>query len=573
LEQDLAAAKRDVETRTALAAKASDDDAKVKQAAESGAVELQKSLQQERARAEQLEKALAASKRDVKTQTALAAKASDDAAKVKQAAETGTVELQKSLQQEREHAERLEKDLATAKRDVETQTAQAAKAGDDAANVKQAAESGAVELQKSLQQERERAERLEKDLAAARRDVETQTALAAKANDNASQLKQAAVNTSAELKQSLQKEHDRADALAQDLSTTRTKIYAYEAQAGKASDQAVDLKRAEGTAAELRKSLQQERERAARLEQDLAAARRDVDTQTALAAKANDNAAKVKQATESGAVELQKSLQQERARAERLEEDLAAARRNVETQTVLAAKASDNACQLKQVAQNSSAELKPSMQTEHDRAEALAPDLSMVRTAIYAFQVQARKTSDLAAGFKPAAESSAAELGKSLQQERERAARLERELASERSKKDASAAPAVATAGQVTRDKKLEAGAAKPVLADQVTAAEARGTAEPNPGDSAEVARLVARANVLLGQGDISSARIVLERAADGGSAQASFMLAETYDPLVLPKWGTYGTRGDARRARDLYAKAQAGGIKEAKERFDALRR
>src|SRR6185437_5492489 len=463
----------------------------------------------------------AASKRDVKTQTALAAKASDDAAKVKQAAETGTVELQKSLQQEREHAERLEKDLATAKRDVETQTAQAAKAGDDAANVKQAAESGAVEPQKSLQQERERAERLEKDLAAARRDVETQTALAAKANDNASQLKQAAVNTSAELKQSLQKEHDRADALAQDLSTTRTKIYAYEAQAGKASDQAVDLKRAEGTAAELRKSLQQERERAARLEQDMAAARRDVDTQTALAAKANDNAAKVKQATESGAVELQKSLQQERARAERLEEDLAAARRNVETQTVLAAKASDNACQLKQVAQNSSAELKPSMQTEHDRAEALAPDLSMVRTAIYAFQVQARKTSDLVAGFKPAAESSAAELGKSLQQG------LERELASERSKKDASAAPAVATAGQVTRDKKLEAGAAKPVLADQVTAVEARGTVEPNPGDSAEVARLVARANVLLGQGDISSARIVLERAADGGSAQASFMLAE----------------------------------------------
>jgi TPR repeat protein len=78
---------------------------------------------------------------------------------------------------------------------------------------------------------------------------------------------------------------------------------------------------------------------------------------------------------------------------------------------------------------------------------------------------------------------------------------------------------------------------------------------------------------MLLGQGDIGSARIVLERAADTGSAQASFALAETYDPLVLPKWGTYGTRGDASKAQTLYAKAQAGGIKEAKERFEALRR
>jgi hypothetical protein len=57
------------------------------------------------------------------------------------------------------------------------------------------------------------------------------------------------------------------------------------------------------------------------------------------------------------------------------------------------------------------------------------------------------------------------------------------------------------------------------------------------------------------------------------GDAQASFALAETYDPLILAKWGTYGTRGDAKRALDLYAKALAGGIKEAMERSDALRR
>jgi len=34
---------------------------------------------------------------------------------------------------------------------------------------------------------------------------------------------------------------------------------------------------------------------------------------------------------------------------------------------------------------------------------------------------------------------------------------------------------------------------------------------------------------------------------------------------------GTYGTRGDANKARDLYTMAEAGGIKEAKARFEAL--
>ena len=58
-----------------------------------------------------------------------------------------------------------------------------------------------------------------------------------------------------------------------------------------------------------------------------------------------------------------------------------------------------------------------------------------------------------------------------------------------------------------------------------------------------EATRLIARASALLGQGDIGAARIVLERAAETGSAQASFMLAETYDPGILSAWGTYGTR------------------------------
>lgn len=86
-----------------------------------------------------------------------------------------------------------------------------------------------------------------------------------------------------------------------------------------------------------------------------------------------------------------------------------------------------------------------------------------------------------------------------------------------------------------------------------------------------EIVRLLARADELLSQGNISGARIVLERAVDMGSAKASFIIAETYDPRVLSGWKTYGTRGDLSKAREFYEKAAAGGIEEAKDRLASL--
>lgn len=372
------------------------------------------------------------------------------------------IELLQHLGQEHDRAERLEQGLAAARHDVETQTALTAKAVEETARVKQAAQSGATELQKSMQQERERAERLAQDLAAARRDLETQTALAAKAGDESSRLKQSAESEVAELRRSMQKEHDRAEALAHDLSLARSEIYAYVAQASKAGDEAAELReQADASpASALRKSAQDARDRAERLEQDLATARRDLETQAALAAKASEEAARTRQTAERASAALRSSLQQERARAERLERDLA-----------------------------------------------------------------------LAQGV----------------------------------------APNVVTIGPIARDKPVEEGANP--IADRAPAAGARRDAQPNSEEAAVAARLIARASALLRQGDIGAARLVLERAVEMGSAQASFSLAETYDPLILAKWGTYGTRGDAIKAQDLYAKADAAGIQEAKARFEALRR
>ena len=110
----------------------------------------------------------------------------------------------------------------------------------------------------------------------------------------------------------------------------------------------------------------------------------------------------------------------------------------------------------------------------------------------------------------------------------------------------------------------------KPVIraVDNPATLAARPEAPGNP----DAAGLMARARVLLGQGNIAVARIVLERAAEIGSAPALFTLAETYDPAMLSAWGTLGTKGDVGKAQELYAKAFASGVQQAKDRLNTLR-
>jgi TPR repeat protein len=96
-------------------------------------------------------------------------------------------------------------------------------------------------------------------------------------------------------------------------------------------------------------------------------------------------------------------------------------------------------------------------------------------------------------------------------------------------------------------------------------------TAAPSRSPADEQ-KLLARANALLRQADISSARQLLELALARGSARAAFMLAETYDPPVLESWRARGVTGDPAKARDLYQRAKAGGIDDADERIKALK-
>jgi len=110
-------------------------------------------------------------------------------------------------------------------------------------------------------------------------------------------------------------------------------------------------------------------------------------------------------------------------------------------------------------------------------------------------------------------------------------------------------------------------------------AAEPAKLAPPAPSQAAspqaaspEAARLLTRARLLLELGDIVTARVALERAAESGSPLAAFALAETYDPVVLSAWGAVGTRGDPAKAQQLYARAAAGGVETARDRLDVPR-
>src|SRR6202165_3162109 len=339
----------------------------------------------------------------------------------------------------------------------------------------------------------------------------------------------------AELRQSLQRERDRAEALASELASARRDVETQVALSSKKGHEPAQLKQAaESATAELRQSLQREHDRAEALASELASARRDVETQVALSSKKGDEAAQLKQAAESRAAGLPQSLQQERDKAEAQASKLARARQDVETQTALSRKTGDEAAQLKQAAESATAKLRQSLQQERDKAEAQASKLARARQDVETQTALSRKAGDEAVQFKQAAESTMAE----LQRERGRAEALARDLESARRTIDGRVALESAPNNQIVQVKQAAEVAAR----EQPAAAEGQG--------SPEATRLIAHASALLGQGNIGAARTVLPRAAETGSAQASFMLAETYDPAKLSAWGTYGTRGEATKAR-----------------------
>jgi hypothetical protein len=91
--------------------------------------------------------------------------------------------------------------------------------------------------------------------------------------------------------------------------------------------------------------------------------------------------------------------------------------------------------------------------------------------------------------------------------------------------------------------------------------------------DKEELADLVKRGRSLLSVEDISSARLLLERAADAQEASAAFDLAGTYDPAVLGRSRAPGVAPDLAMARLWYEKALKLGYSEAERRLAQMQR
>jgi hypothetical protein len=89
--------------------------------------------------------------------------------------------------------------------------------------------------------------------------------------------------------------------------------------------------------------------------------------------------------------------------------------------------------------------------------------------------------------------------------------------------------------------------------------------------DPNELNALMSRGNALIATGDLAGARLVYQRAAEGGDARAAFTLAETFDPIVLESLGETGLAPSVAMARTWYRKAKDLGSREASERLERL--
>jgi hypothetical protein len=79
-----------------------------------------------------------------------------------------------------------------------------------------------------------------------------------------------------------------------------------------------------------------------------------------------------------------------------------------------------------------------------------------------------------------------------------------------------------------------------------------------------EVSALRGRGDALFRTGDVVSARLFYERAAEGGDGLAALQLGETYDPAFLSRAGINGIRGDGVTATRWYLRASELGAGEA---------
>lgn len=86
-----------------------------------------------------------------------------------------------------------------------------------------------------------------------------------------------------------------------------------------------------------------------------------------------------------------------------------------------------------------------------------------------------------------------------------------------------------------------------------------------------DIATLVKRGKAFMTDGDVVAARLLLQRAAEAGNAEAALALGASFDPLIIKQAGAIGVQTDAAQARQWYQKAAALGSDTASKQLANL--
>jgi hypothetical protein len=86
-----------------------------------------------------------------------------------------------------------------------------------------------------------------------------------------------------------------------------------------------------------------------------------------------------------------------------------------------------------------------------------------------------------------------------------------------------------------------------------------------------ETARLLKRGEEFMGEGRVSAARLMFQRAAEACDVRAAFALGASYDPIMLQKLGVALLDPDVGAARSWYQKAKELGSSEASQELELL--
>ena len=420
--------------------------------------------------------------------------------------------------------------------------------------LRSAAEAARIKQRQALGQERDRADALARELTSLRAELDA-------ARTGGSQAVRAP-EAEIKQKQALERERGRADTLARELTSVRAEFDAARIagpEAAKAAAAAVEQQQA------LKQELKQERDKAEAVARELTSLRAERDAARAAGLETARTA-------EAAKIEQKQAFGQERYKTETLARELASARKEAEERSALLAAAHAEVLQVSGTNSAVAAEQKRALASERDRADALARELTSVKNELEAGNRQIAALNALGAlrSRGPVVDGAREWMAEHSSRTIEGKGRSHEQVSGE-----AVASTSVrSSASKLPRPEAASTAREAPSDLDPKVAMATERSASATAASHSPVdeQRLLARANALLRQADISGARPLLEHALERGSARAAFMLAETYDARVLQSWHTRGISGDLAKARELYERAQAGGIEDAKERIEALK-